>query len=120
MRRCQRDCQEFISVDGVDQDRSGCWTIGLFPPVIVSGGPRTRSPGRRHMARVGPVYEMPVFRKVAPRRPEVLGGGASLLAVPYAITGGLAASLGPRRAPRPRHDVGCSWWCFGPSWHQLY
>src|ERR1035437_5586283 len=62
MRRCQRDCQEFISVDGVDQDRSGCWTIGLFPPVIVSGGPRTRSPGRRHVARVGPVYEMPVYR----------------------------------------------------------
>src|ERR1022692_3623355 len=62
MRRCQRDCQEFISVDGVDQDVSGCWTQGLFPPVIVSGGPRTRSPGRRHMARVGPVYEMAVSR----------------------------------------------------------
>src|ERR1035437_1646470 len=70
--------------------------------------------------RSGPVYDKAVFRKVAPRRPEVLGGGASLLAVPYAITGGLAAPLGPRRAPRPRHDVGCSWWCFGPSWHQLY
>ena len=56
-------------MDGVDQDRSGCWTIGLFPPVIVSGGPRTRSPGRRHMARVGPVYEMTVSRRVAGPRP---------------------------------------------------
>ena len=48
-------------------DVSGRWTQGLFPPVIVSGGPRTRSPGRRHMARVGPVYEMPVSRPRARR-----------------------------------------------------
>src|ERR1035438_8060743 len=44
------------------------WTIGLFPPVIVSGGPRTRSPRRRHMARVGPVYEMAVYPPRSCRR----------------------------------------------------